>query len=107
MYISFLLSLSGHSIVSFADEPVNYGYDKVNNVIYAQKNGKKGLLNFTEDYTGNPSYSFDFFQILQQLLLTVDHCMILLSMQLWGIVTINSLSIACTQISKAKKWDYS
>lgn len=47
----FLLSLSGHSIVSFADEPVNYGYDKVNNVIYAQKNGKKGLLNFTEDYT--------------------------------------------------------
>lgn len=57
----FLLSLSGHSIVSFADEPVNYGYDKVNNVIYAQKNGKKGLLNFTEDYTGNPSYLFDFF----------------------------------------------
>lgn len=56
-----LLSLSGCSMASFADAPIIYGYDKVNNVIYAQKNDEKGMLNFTEDYTGNPSYFFDFF----------------------------------------------
>lgn len=56
-----LLSLSGCSTASFADEPITYGYDKVNNVIYAQKNDEKGMLNFAEDYTGNPSYLFGFF----------------------------------------------
>ncbi len=60
MYL-LVFYLIGHSIVSFADEPINYGYDKENNVIYAQKDRKKELLKFTEDYTGNPSYSFGFF----------------------------------------------
>ncbi|EKS1847041.1 hypothetical protein QBD22_004006, partial [Cronobacter muytjensii] len=56
-----VLVLIGYSILGFADDSVNYGYDKSNNLIYAQKDGKKGTLNFNEDYAGNPSYFFGFF----------------------------------------------
>ncbi len=51
----------GHSTVSFSKDTVMYGYDKSNNEIYAQKGNKKETLKFKEDYTGNPSYLFDFF----------------------------------------------
>jgi hypothetical protein len=54
--------LSGCSMLSFADGSINYGYDKSNNLIYAKKDGKEDVLKFIEDYTGNPSYSFDFFR---------------------------------------------
>lgn len=52
---------SGCSMLSFADSSVSYGYDKLNNLIYAQKDGKKHALKFNEDYAGNLSYLFDFF----------------------------------------------
>lgn len=48
-------------MLSFADGSINYGYDKSNHLIYAKKDGKEDVLKFIEDYTGNPSYSFDFF----------------------------------------------
>lgn len=55
------LTLSGYSMIGFADDSISYGYDKANHIIYAQKNGRKETLKFIEDYIGNPSYSFDFF----------------------------------------------
>ncbi|MCP3435521.1 hypothetical protein NLM65_07595 [Klebsiella variicola] len=59
--LPLVLILNGYSMFGFADDSVNYEYDKSNNIIYAQKDGKKGMLKFNEDYTGNPSYSFVFF----------------------------------------------
>lgn len=52
---------SGCSMLSFADGSVTYGYDQSNNLIYAKKDGRENVLKFNEDYTGNPSYLFDFF----------------------------------------------
>ncbi|WP_407261721.1 hypothetical protein [Klebsiella quasipneumoniae] len=48
-------------MLSFADGSVTYGYDQSNNLIYAKKDGRENVLKFNEDYTGNPSYLFDFF----------------------------------------------
>lgn len=59
--VMLMVALSGHSMVGFAKDAVMYGYDKSNHEIYAQNGNKKGTLKFEEDYTGNPSYSFDFF----------------------------------------------
>lgn len=56
-----MVVLSGNSMIGFAKDAVVYGYDKSNNEIYAQSGNKKGTLKFEEDYSGNPSYSFDFF----------------------------------------------
>jgi len=55
------LILMSHSIATFAQSSVVYGYDKSSREIYAENNDKKEELKFEEDYTGNPSYSFDFF----------------------------------------------
>ncbi|HDK6221888.1 TPA: hypothetical protein M2P66_002012 [Klebsiella quasipneumoniae] len=52
---------SGCPMLSFADGSVTYGYDQSNNLIYAKKDGRENVLKFNEDYTGNPSYLFDFF----------------------------------------------
>lgn len=65
--LPLVLILNGYSMFGFADDSVNYEYDKSNNIIYAQKDGKKGMLKFNEDYTGNPSYYFGFFQTLLRL----------------------------------------
>ncbi|EAN2267934.1 hypothetical protein D9943_06335, partial [Salmonella enterica] len=40
---------------------ITYGYDKLSSEIYATNGDIKKTLKFKFDYTGNPSYSFDFF----------------------------------------------
>ncbi|WP_407301004.1 hypothetical protein [Klebsiella quasipneumoniae] len=64
-------------MLSFADGSVTYGYDQSNNLIYAKKDGRENVLKFNEDYTGNPSYLFDFFQVPLPLQMIVDLFMIL------------------------------
>ena len=59
--ISLMFFLYVYSMCSFADDSVSYGYDKSNGLIYAQVDGKKDVMMFSEDYLGNPSYAFDFF----------------------------------------------
>ncbi|WP_252145880.1 hypothetical protein [Yokenella regensburgei] len=57
----FMIPLLSFSIVGGAEESVNFGYDKPKREIYAESGGKKSVLGFEEDYTGNPTYAFDFF----------------------------------------------
>ncbi|ANE75592.1 hypothetical protein [Dickeya solani] len=55
-----LCSLINNSAI--ADESnINYGYDKNKGEIYAVSEKGKGVLNFEENYTGNPAVSFGFF----------------------------------------------
>ncbi|WNN47262.1 hypothetical protein RIN58_12645 [Siccibacter colletis] len=60
---NFLLffALCGCSLLSYAHDSLGYGYDKEKGVIYAQKNNIELTLQFKQDYNGNPSYAFDFF----------------------------------------------
>lgn len=62
-YMLLLLTVASvsHLTPSFAQDEVIYGYDKSSHEIYAQRGNEKGVLKFEEDYSGNPSYSFDFF----------------------------------------------
>ncbi|WP_031520937.1 hypothetical protein [Siccibacter colletis] len=54
-------ALCGYSLLSYAHGSFGYGYDKEKSVIYAQKNNMELTLQFKQDYNGNPSYAFDFF----------------------------------------------
>ncbi|WP_151995159.1 hypothetical protein [Buttiauxella massiliensis] len=56
-----MVVIVSHSTISQANDAVMYGYDKSNDEIYAQKGNNKIILKFEENYTENPSYSFDFF----------------------------------------------
>jgi hypothetical protein len=56
-----MVVLIGSSTAGFTKEVVKYGYDKSAHEIYALVGNEKRTLSFEEDYTGNPSYSFDFF----------------------------------------------
>ena len=67
-YMLALLTVASvsHLTPSFAQDEVIYGYDKLSHEIYAQRGNEKGVLKFEEDYSGNPSYSFDFFLVLRR-----------------------------------------
>lgn len=56
-----IFSLCTYSLLSYADDPVSYGYDKDKSVIYAKTKSMKSTFFFNEDYTGNPSYAFSYF----------------------------------------------
>ncbi|MEN3765179.1 hypothetical protein ABC761_11320 [Salmonella sp. ZASA478] len=47
---------------------ITYGYDKLSSEIYATNGDIKKTLKFKFDYTGNPSYSFEFFLTHRPLL---------------------------------------
>lgn len=52
-----------YSVFCYAgnEHGITYGYDKLNSEIYAVSGDTRKTLKFKMDYTGNPSYSFDFF----------------------------------------------
>lgn len=56
-----VVGLASYSMTGFAESSILYGYDRVNHEIYAKNKNNKRSFKFKEDYTGNPSYWFDFF----------------------------------------------
>lgn len=50
-----------YSFSVYSEEEVTYRYDKLKNEIYAKSGKDVGVLNFKENYTGNPTYSFGHF----------------------------------------------
>lgn len=72
-----------YSVFCYAgnENGITYGYDKLNSEIYAVSGNTRKTLKFKMAYTGNPSYSFDFFLMPRQLLPMGDHYTILLYTQ--------------------------
>ena len=58
---SFILSIMFSFTFSTYGNGIIYGYDDVNNEIYAKIGGDIKKMKFETNYTNNPSYSFDFF----------------------------------------------
>jgi len=56
-----LVAISINPLLSVAADNIEYGYDRINKQIFAKDGSAESTLRFEEDYTGNPTYGFSYF----------------------------------------------